>query len=297
MEIKMNILTYDIEEWYVEKVFHGNHKEKYAEYDECLDKILAKLDETHTKGTFFCVGGMAREFPDVLKRIASNGHEIGCHSDRHTWLNKMSREEVEEDTHKAIDSLRQCTGQDVVSYRAPAFSVGKSNPWAFEILYKNGIRCDSSVFPAERDFGGFPDYGMAVPSIVSYNGCKMKEFPICMTNIIGKNVVYSGGGYFRIFPYFFLKNTMKRADYAISYFHINDLLKDKLALATKSEYEEYFKEEASTTINRLMRYFKSNIGKKGALDKMNKLVDTMKFVNIAYADAVIDWNKVPVVEL
>ena len=112
---------------------------------------------------------------------------------------------MEEDTHKAIDSLRQCTGQDVVSYRAPAFSVGKSNPWAFEILYKNGIRCDSSVFPAERDFGGFPDYGMAVPSIVSYNGCKMKEFPICMTNIIGKNVVYSGGGYFRIFPYFFIR--------------------------------------------------------------------------------------------
>ena len=136
MEIKMNILTYDIEEWYDEKVFRGNHKEKYAEYDEYLDKILAKLDETHTKGTFFCVGGMAREFPDVIKRIASNGHEIGCHSDRHTLLNKMSREELEEDTHKAIDSLRQCTGQDVISYRAPVFSVGKSNPWAFEILYK-----------------------------------------------------------------------------------------------------------------------------------------------------------------
>ena len=292
----MNILTYDIEEWYVEKVFYGNHKEKYAKYDECLDKILAKLDETHTKGTFFCVGGMAREFPDVIKRIASNGHEIGCHSDRHTWLNKMSREEVEEDTHKAIDSLRQCTGQDVNSYRAPAFSVDKSNPWVFEILYKNGIKCDSSVFPAERDFGGFPDYGTAVPSIVTYNGCKMKEFPICLTNVIGKNVAYSGGGYFRFFPLWFVKNRIVSSDYSMCYFHIGDLIPEYSGVMSKEEYVDYFK-EPGTLKNRYLRYFKTNIGKKGAFDKMNKLVDTMKFVNIAYADAVIDWEKVPTVEL
>ena len=99
----MNIISFDIEEWYIEKHKYGGRPEK--------------LEQTGTKGTFFCVGGMAREFPEVIRKIDNAGHEIGCHSDEHTWLNKMIREQLEEDTHKAMDSLRQCIGKDVKSYR------------------------------------------------------------------------------------------------------------------------------------------------------------------------------------
>ena len=80
------------------------------------------------------------------------------------------------------------------------------------------------------------------------------------------------------------------------YFHIGDLIPEYSGVMSKEEYVDYFK-EPGTLKNRYLRYFKTNIGKKGAFDKMNKLVDTMKFVNIAYADAVIDWEKVPTVEL
>ena len=83
----MNILTFDIEEWYLEKHNHNNRSEKYKEFDQYLDNILSILDERKIKGTFFCVGGMAREFPEVVRRIADAGHEIGCHSNTHTWLN------------------------------------------------------------------------------------------------------------------------------------------------------------------------------------------------------------------
>ena len=94
----MNILTFDIEEWFQEKAYFGNHSERYKQYDLYLDRILETLDKQGFKATFFCLGGMATEFPDVVKKISGNGHEIGCHSFKHVWLNKMSREEWKEDT-------------------------------------------------------------------------------------------------------------------------------------------------------------------------------------------------------
>ena len=116
----MNILTFDIEEWYLEKKYFGDHQERYADYDRYLNGILDVLDERGLKGTFFCVGGMGKEFPDVLRRIETRGHEIGCHSYNHTWLNKMSREDALEDTRMAVDALEQCIGKKIKSYRAPA---------------------------------------------------------------------------------------------------------------------------------------------------------------------------------
>ena len=286
----MNIISFDIEEWYIEKHKYGGRPEKYAEYDKYLDKILEKLEQTGTKGTFFCVGGMAREFPEVIRKIDNAGHEIGCHSDEHTWLNKMTREQLEEDTHKAMDSLRQCIGKDVKSYRAPAFSVGKSNKWVFEVLYKNGVRKDSSIFPASRDFGGFPEFGMVEPAVVLSSDTMIKEFPICLTSVLGKQMAYSGGGYFRLFSYSFIKSKMEKSNYAISYFHINDLLPEKLGMKSKQEYEAYFKEKG-TLLNRMKRYVKSNLGKAGALEKMSKLINNMGYVNIEQADKTIDWDK------
>lgn len=169
----MNILTFDIEEWYLEKMYFGDHAEKYKEFDRYLGEILNTLDERNLKGTFFCVGGLGREFPEVVKRIADRGHDVGCHSDIHTWLNKMTREECLADTRMAVDSLEQVIGQKVKSYRAPAFSIGASNKWAFEVLAECGIERDASVFPAVRDFGGFAEFGQKTPAIIRYNGIEL----------------------------------------------------------------------------------------------------------------------------
>ena len=143
----MNILTFDIEEWYLRKLRYGDTYDKYEVLDSYLHQILDALEERRMKGTFFCVGGMATDFPEVVRLIDQRGHEIGCHSNRHTWLNKMTEPEVREDTKQAIDALEQCIGKKVRSYRAPAFSIGESNPWAFEILAECGIKRDASVFP------------------------------------------------------------------------------------------------------------------------------------------------------
>ena len=288
----MNIITFDIEEWYLEKTFSGNRIEKYAKFDAYLEKILGLLDETYTKATFFCVGKMATDFPEVIMNIADEGHEIGCHGNVHTWLNKMTRDEAYEDTRCAIDSLEQCIGKKVLSYRAPAFSIGKSNKWAFEVLAECGIERDASVFPAARDFGGFSDFGNKEPTLISYNGIKIKEFPICTAHLLGKEVAYSGGGYFRFFPLWFVKNEMRRSPYSMCYFHIGDLLPETNRVMSRKAYEDYFKENGSL-INRYKRYFKTNFGKKKAWDKLENLVHSLDFNNLEMTDKSIDWTKCP----
>ena len=293
--MKMNLLSFDIEEWYLNRQ-KGGPKEKYAEFDRYLDDILNKLYERKQKATFFCVGKMGQYFPEVIRKIQAQGHEIGCHSNIHTWLNKMTEAECREDTHQAVDSLEQCIGEKVKSYRAPAFSIGENNRWAFEILAENGIERDASIFPAARDFGGFPHFGQKEPCIVDYNGIRMKEFPICTTKVLGKEMAYSGGGYFRFFPLGYVEKQIKKSSYAMCYFHIGDLVPGHKTIMSRERYEAYFKEKG-TIKARLSRYMKSNLGKKNAFSKMMKLIDVMDFVNLQQADGMMDWTNTPIVSL
>lgn len=291
----MNIISFDIEEWFIEQQYFGNRSEQYRFFNKYLETLLAKLDEKELKATFFCVGGMAREFPNVVKEIQKRGHDIGCHSDMHLWMNKMSEAEAREDTYKAVDSIEQLIGQKVLSYRAPAFTIGDSNKWMFDILVENGIEIDASIYPAVRDFGGFAAFGEHTPTIIRHNGMELKEFPISTTNVFGKEIAYSGGGFFRLLPLWFVMNTMAKKNYNMTYFHIGDLVPEKLDISDEV-FERYFKIPA-TKKNRLMRGFKSNVGKKNAFNKLLKLLGAVDFININQANRLIDWNKAPIVEL
>lgn len=292
----MNILSFDIEEWYIEQRYHGARFEKYQEFDRYLKMILDLLSERNIKATFFCLGKIASNFPDVVRQIASQGHEIGCHSNEHIWLTKMTPQELKEDTHSAIAALQDITGNKVVSYRSPAFSIGEGNKWAIEILASEGIERDASVFPAKRDFGGFPQFPTDSPTIIKYQGVFIKEFPICLTPLLGEKVAFSGGGYFRFFPYAFVKNRIDSSDYSMAYFHIGDLIHNKGGVMSKRDYETYFKEKGSLK-NRLVRYVKSNLGTKNAFGKMSKLVAECDFMSLKEADAKIDWENIPQVIL
>ena len=117
----------------------------------------------------------------------------------------------------------------------------------------------------------------------------MKEFPICLTKIGGTEIAYSGGGYFRFFPYSYVRKCISASKYAMTYFHIGDLIHNKGGVMSKTEYETYFK-EPGTLKNRLVRYVKSNLGTKGAFDKMSKLIKEEEFVSLSVADQMIDWE-------
>lgn len=292
----MNILTFDTEEWALAKAGGYGTKEKYAEYDGYLNRILDTLDERGFKGTFFCTGLMGTDFSEVVKRIHHRGHEVGCHSFSHKWLNKMTENEVMEDTRKSVDALEQCIGEKVRSYRAPAFSIGKDNKWAFEILAKNGITRDASVYPAERDFGGFADFSQKKPTMVYCNKSKFKEFPVCMTKLLGHEMAYSGGGYFRFFPLCFVRKKMVQNDYNMTYFHIGDLTPETGGVMPRERFEQYYK-IPGTLKNRYMRFIKTNLGKKRAFPKLLELIASEDFVNLEQADQMIDWDQAPSIVL
>ena len=132
--------------------------------------------------------------------------------------------------------------------------------------------------------------------MIEYNGVRLKEFPICTTLFMGKELAYSGGGYFRFFPLDFVKGQMAKADYAMCYFHIGDLVPEKGGVPSKEEYEAYYK-EPGTMKNRYMRYVKTNLGKKGAFEKMTRLINSEPFINIEQADKQIDWDQTTIVKL
>lgn len=288
----MNILTFDIEEWVIEKEHYGGSRERYAQYDRILDRILDLLEQNNQSATFFCLGKLAIDFPHVIKKIAAGGHEIGSHSHAHLWVNKMTPAQFREDTTSAIKALEDLTGNRIESFRAPAFSIGETNKWAIEILAENGIRNDASIFPGERDFGGFPSFNEQRPCVIEHNGYRLNEFPIPLYHVplLGKELAYSGGGYFRLLPLGLVNRLMKARDYNMCYFHINDLLTNKEKMKTRQEYEEYFK-EPGTLKNRYLRHFKTNVGRTHAISKLESLLQRYRFNSIRQASGLVSLDR------
>ena len=282
----MKILTFDIEDW-----FHIIHKypedilEKWDNYEvrihKGMDKIFQVLADYDVKATFFVVGYITRKHPEIIKRIHDLGFEVAAHSNMHKAAYKQDREEFKQDLSDCINSIEVITGEKVVSYRAPGFSIKKQNVWAFEVLNELGIEYDASIFPAKREDGGFDDFELATPSIIKYNGMSIKEFPMSIDTFMGRKFIASGGGYFRFFPYRLIRKLLNKADYTMTYFHPRDFdpkqpMLDGLTL--KRKFKSYYNLSTSYT-------------------KLRQLVHDFDFVDMREAAEVIDWNNVPIIDL
>lgn len=279
----MNILTFDIEEWYncdfISENFDWSNYEVRI-YDS-VERILTELDRRNIKGTFFCLGWLAENHPRVIKMIQEGGHQIGCHSYQHQLSTRFDKKSFREDTYKAKSLIEDVLGENIQCFRAPGFSITQNNPWTFEVLYELGFKYDSSVFPAHHDYGGMPNYGESTPSLISYNGVLLKEFPINIHKILNHNLVFSGGGFFRLFPYNLIRKWGKEAKYMMTYFHPRDFDPDQPLI-----------EELPR-----IRKFKSYVGLKTSFKKFQRLLSEFDFVNIAEADRLIDWDHVKTIKL
>lgn len=283
----MNILTIDTEEWFhLLKNDSTKSEEQWVNYEvriyENVDRLLRILDDTNTKATFFVIGWIAKQYPDLIKKIAEK-YEIGSHTLNHSMVWQEGKDSFKEDISSSIKLLEDITGKKVRCFRAPGFSIRECDGWAFDIMNECGIEIDCSVFPAHNDYGGMPNYGEVKPSIIDYNGARIKEFPISMKTIMGKNIVFSGGGYFRLFPYWLIKKWSKelQSDYLLSYIHPRDL-----------DFGQPMIKELP-----LNRKFKSYVGLKGAEKKLRQWLTDFSFTDIATAEKDIDWNNVPIINL
>ena len=195
----MKILTFDIEEWF--HILDNNKTRTISDWNNFdsririgMNLIYDILDGTEKSATFFVVGWMAEKYPEIIREISDRGFEIGSHTHLHQLAYDQNRKIFYNDVEKSIKTLEDCAGKKVTSFRAPGFSITKNNKWAFEVLHELGITKDSSVFPASRAHWGLPSYNSAIPSIIDYNGIKLKEFPINTHTILGKPFIFSGGG-------------------------------------------------------------------------------------------------------
>lgn len=271
----MNILTFDIEDWYCNCVFTDLNWDQYeVRLYEGVQEILLELDKRNLKATFFCLGWIADNHPDIIRQIHNAGHHIGCHSYQHQLLTDFNQEQFYNDTLRAKTALETVIGEKVDAYRAPAWSVNRDNIWVLETLCDLGFEYDSSIFPATHSFGGFPDYGEAKPSkLILPSGCSIKEFPVNINSAMGKHYVFTGGGYFRFFPYWMVKRWMRNSKYNMSYFHTQDFDKGQPRV-----------DELPWT-----RKFKTYYGIDRAFPKFQRLLGDFDFMNIREAGKVINW--------
>ena len=208
----VNYLTIDVEDYFqvaaFEKVIQPATWANYpSRVEQNTTRILDLLDAYGVKGTFFIVGWTAERFPGLVKEIVTRGHEIGCHSYQHQKIYNQTPEEFRQDTQKAKDILEQASGQPVVGYRAPTYSITKKSLWAFDILQELGFKWDSSIFPIRHDNYGIPDAPRFAYKMPNHN---LIEYPISTALLWGRKIPVAGGGYFRILPYWFTRMALKK---------------------------------------------------------------------------------------
>ncbi|HEU4402690.1 MAG TPA: DUF3473 domain-containing protein [Candidatus Polarisedimenticolia bacterium] len=216
-----NVLTFDVEDWHqstldqslpiTERVRSNTHT------------ILDLLAEKRALATFFVLGLVATRFPDVVRRIVAEGHELASHGNSHRPVHAMTREEFRVDLRRSLAILQEGAGTRVLGYRAPDFSINEGALWAIEVLAEEGLEYDSSIFP----FAG-PRYGIAfAPRLPFTVRCaanpRFLEFPLTTLEWLGVRLPAGGGGYFRLFPYAVTHTAVARLNRAGSpattYFH------------------------------------------------------------------------------
>jgi len=220
-----NALTIDVEDYFQVSAF-APHIDR-ADWDnrECrvernVHRILDMLDQHSTQATFFTLGWIAQRYPQLISQIVDRGHELASHGYGHERASDLTEAAFLEDVRSAKAILEDLSGQEVRGYRAPSFSIGKSNLWAFDCLAHTGHRYSSSIYPIAHDHYGMPDS----PRFVYEVRPGLLEVPITTLRAFGRNFPSSGGGYFRLLPYALSRWMLQRVNTTdgqsgIFYFH------------------------------------------------------------------------------
>lgn len=199
----INALSFDLEDW-----FCANNLRAFTPYStwgsqqlrivESTRRLLELLERRGVCSTFFVLGWIAEQVPDLIREIEARGHEIGTHGYAHRLLTEMSQAEFESDLQRALDVTGCLIDGSIIGVRLPCFTMTPATAWGLPILQRNGLLYDSSVFPVRCH----PDYGWpdAAPGISTFPG-PILEFPLACSQIAGIRIPHGGGGYFRMMPY------------------------------------------------------------------------------------------------
>ncbi len=244
----VNALSIDVEDYFQVSALAPHIARQDWDTIECrvernVDRLLARFYEHDTKATFFTLGWVARRYPELVRRIVDSGHELASHGYGHLRASEQSREDFAADIGSAKKLLEDIGGVPVIGYRAPSFSIGESNLWAFDCLQSAGYLYSSSVYPVAHDHYGMPD----APRFPYKSRDCLVELPITTVRALGRNLPAGGGGYFRFAPYLVSRWAIRRFNEqekrpAIFYMHPWEIDPDQprvLGVGLKSRFRHY----------------------------------------------------------
>ncbi len=201
--------TVDVEDWYQGiPISRQMSVQSEPRLERSCHRLLDIIAEYGVRGTFFILGPVAQHYPNLIRRIAREGHELGCHGWSHDLVYEMTPEQFREETQRATAVISNIAAQPVTAYRAAYFSITARSLWALDILAELGFQCDSSIFPVHNWRYGIPDFDLA-PRIVKTASGSICEIPISVREVGKMRLPVTGGAYFRLYPYFVSRANMR----------------------------------------------------------------------------------------
>jgi polysaccharide deacetylase family protein (PEP-CTERM system associated) len=220
-----NALTVDVEDYFQVSALAPHISRQHWDAMPCrvernVGRLLQLFARHRAHATFFVLGWIAERYPHIVRDIAAAGHEIASHGYSHLRASEQTPQEFSADIRRAKQLLEDTAGVAVLGYRAPSFSIGHANPWAFDCIAEAGYRYSSSVYPVRHDHYGMPD----APRFAYEVRPGLLEIPVTTARVLGRNLPAGGGGYFRFFPYPVSHWAIRRVNRvdgrpAIFYFH------------------------------------------------------------------------------
>jgi len=197
-----NAFTVDVEDYFqvsalAPQIDRATWDQRPCRVEHNVARLLELLERSDARATFFTLGWIAKRYPQLVRDIVAAGHELASHGFNHLRASDQSASEFRQDVRSAKRLLEDIAAQPVRGYRAPSFSIGYTNPWAFDVLIEEGYRYSSSVYPIAHDHYGMPD----APRFAYQARPRLMEIPITTTRLLGRNLPAGGGGYFRLLPY------------------------------------------------------------------------------------------------
>ena len=222
----VNAMSVDVEEYFQVSAFESHVPFERWEtipgrVEAAMDRILAMFELAGVRATFFTLGWIAERHPGMLRRVVDAGHEIASHGMHHVRVINQDRATFAADIRRAKGVLEDVTGQRVRGYRAPSYSIGRTNLWALDELAEAGHVYSSSIFPGAHDA-----YGMAEAPRFAFRvqDSGILEIPVTTVEAGGKRFPCAGGGFFRLYPYALTRAALRRVNRrdgraALFYFH------------------------------------------------------------------------------
>jgi polysaccharide deacetylase family protein (PEP-CTERM system associated) len=210
-----NAMSIDVEDYFQVSAFAPHIRREDWDSLPCrvernIDVILELLDEADTLATFFTLGWIAERYPQVVRRIVDNGHELASHGYGHQRASDLTPKQFREDITRAKHLLEDLGGVLIRGYRAPSFSINRKNWWAVDELENAGYVYSSSIYPVRHDHYGMPDAPRFAHRPNGENG--ILELPPTTLTLLGRNLPAAGGGWFRLLPYSMSRWMLRRVN-------------------------------------------------------------------------------------